>query len=86
MLYDLDTLDSTTHPHAARAISAIDDAQEFLDLYQDADAVGRARLLDASTHPAGPARGCAASRERLLSPPLAVSSSSSTPLQTTPLR
>jgi hypothetical protein len=30
-------------------------------------------------------RGCAASRERLLSPPLAVSSSSSTP-QITPLR
>ena len=53
MLYDLDTLDSTTHPHAARAISAIVDAQEFLDLYQDADAVGRARLLDAST-PRGP--------------------------------
>ena len=30
MLYDLDTLDLTTHPHAARAISAIVDAEEFL--------------------------------------------------------
>ena len=41
MLYDLDTLDSTTHPHAARAISAIVDAEEFLDLYQHADAAGQ---------------------------------------------
>ena len=53
MLYDLDTLDSTTHPHAARAISAIVDAEEFLDLYQHADAAGQARLLDGST-PRGP--------------------------------
>ena len=53
MLYDLDTLDSTTHPHASRAISAIVDAHEFLDLYQHADPVGRARLLDGST-PRGP--------------------------------
>ena len=53
MLYDLDTLDSTTHPHASRAVSAIVDAQEFLDLYQHADATGRARLLDGST-PRGP--------------------------------
>ena len=53
MLYDLATLDTTTHPHASRAVSAIVDAHEFLDLYQHADPVGRARLLDGST-PRGP--------------------------------
>ena len=53
MLYDLATLDTTTHPHASRAVSAIVDAHEFLDLYQHADPVGRARLLEAST-PRGP--------------------------------
>jgi hypothetical protein len=51
MLYDLATLD--THPHASRAVSAIVDAHEFLDLYQHAGPVGRARLLDGST-PRGP--------------------------------
>ena len=53
MLYDLATLDTTTHPHASRAVSAIVDAHEFLDLYQHADPVDRARLLDGST-PRGP--------------------------------
>ena len=61
MLYDLDTLDSTTHPHASRAISAIVDAHEFLDLYQHADPwAGRAFSMAA--RPAGPAPGSAASR------------------------
>ena len=84
MLYDLATLDTTTHPHASRAVSAIVDAHEFLDLYQHADPVGRARLLDGSTPRADPAPGSAAFRVRLPSPMHEASSCSTTRL-TTPL-
>ena len=55
MLYDLATLDTTTHPHASRAVSAIVDAHEFLDLYQHADPVGR-RAFSMAAHPAVPAQ------------------------------
>ena len=82
MLYDLATLDTTTHPHASRAVSAIVDAHEFLDLYQHADPVTE-RVFSMAARPAGPAPGSAASR---VHPPSLTdeTSSSSTTRLTTP--
>ena len=49
-IYDLDSLDTTCHPHAQRAASAVVVSRAFLVLLNDPDTTptGRARLLDGS--------------------------------------
>ena len=49
-LYDLDSLDSTCHPHAQRAASAVVESHAFFSLLDDqrTTPTGRARLLDGS--------------------------------------